>query len=253
MIKSFTSDDETGGTDVSSLDVSEYFFESARVAKAYPNLLESAIVLAYHSYHPGRFAQKWHRHKRQSSNLSNSCLSFCSILSNFTLFSTFLTFMLLVGTYPLRGQKFGIHFLQPVILTLGAFFINVASNHPLYFIIPAVFIVLEIIQIYRLRRRPDAPISPHASILQEEEDPIAKKIQRLRSEDHEDVVVHDEVIAIGGGSPVVERESWVIEDVSHHGQPVNEEKKDDRAGEPRIASQPSFENEMEDGSILTLE
>jgi hypothetical protein len=47
------------------LNAPEYLFVSTNIAKAYPELMESMIVLSYHNHLPGELAKKW----RIGSNL----------------------------------------------------------------------------------------------------------------------------------------------------------------------------------------
>jgi hypothetical protein len=55
---------------VKALNVPDYFFVSTNVAKSFPSLLESMIVLSYQSYLPGEFGRKWSRNTQDNSKES---------------------------------------------------------------------------------------------------------------------------------------------------------------------------------------
>ena len=77
----------SSASDVSTiiLDAPRYLFVSTNVAKRFPNLLESVIVLSYHSYCPGEIGKKW----RFVSNYTRSGAR----IRNFSVTAVVLSFM----------------------------------------------------------------------------------------------------------------------------------------------------------------
>jgi hypothetical protein len=101
------------------VNVPDYFFVSTNVAKAYPTLLESAIVLSYRSYLPNEcLAQKWKKHQlHQEQQFSNDILSFIQKTPSFLIS---LAAIEIFGTIPIEIQRMFIRFIQPMVLSGAA-------------------------------------------------------------------------------------------------------------------------------------
>lgn len=141
----------TGGAGV-ALDAPSFLFVSTRVAKKFSHLFECAVVLAYHTYNPGRVAEKWLTQKgarkateaatrggpRQSSNT----------LRRFSIFASLVYIMLQIGTLPIRLQKLVIHSVQPITVAVIIVVLRFLWRYPYCFAVPLVILVIEV-----LRRR----------------------------------------------------------------------------------------------------
>jgi hypothetical protein len=161
---SFASDSEHDGQDSSQFDMTEYLFESVRVARSHPKQVESSIVLAYHSSHPGYYAAKWHE-DLSSRSLDQIFAAALVWFSSFSLFGASLILIRLVITYPMRLQKVILHTAQPTILTLIGFFFVIAQSNPLVFAPVGLWLVVEIF----LYLRRSAKIVPIEEVSPEEE------------------------------------------------------------------------------------
>jgi hypothetical protein len=118
------------------LDSPEHLFVSTKVAKIFPTLFESSIVLAYHTVYPGRVAEKWKgkpktyailggeqatgvgTDKVWVTRINDCCLRIYRFLKRMTLMATVLTVMQYLGTFPMRLQKGVIHTVQPLLLVI---------------------------------------------------------------------------------------------------------------------------------------
>ena len=107
------------------IDVPNYFFISTNIAKCYPKLMESMIVLTYHTALPGEIGYKWNIHTNSPTTMlpvkeEQEERSPPSILS---LITTFLSFVIvqLVSSIPLEFQRIILRFIEPGILGAMAF------------------------------------------------------------------------------------------------------------------------------------
>lgn len=131
-----------------SLDTPSHFFVANKIARQYPHLIESGIVLSFHSYFPpGRMTNHF-----TSSRLFNGVSTgdgqgggFWSsvglLLRRFTMAGIVIGLLQFVGTFPMATQEFFMSLVLPVvfagIITGGSFLVQ----HPVYFVIPAALIL----------------------------------------------------------------------------------------------------------------
>jgi hypothetical protein len=52
-----------------TIDAPNYFFVSTQVAKAFPTMMESMMIVSYHSMFPGEIGRKWNDHENASKEL----------------------------------------------------------------------------------------------------------------------------------------------------------------------------------------
>jgi len=132
------------------LDAPRYFFVSSNVAKRFPDLLESAIVMSYHTYSPGELARKW-RFSYSSDTFSTSLNPWSrsrSRVGRFTVSTVLVGILQRLGAMSPTVQRVVIHTLQP--LVVSAIFLStvVLRKHPLFICI-LVPLVLYIIYVVR--------------------------------------------------------------------------------------------------------
>ena len=146
------------------MNAPDYLFVSTKVAKAFPQLMESVIVLSYQSYMPGEIAHQWGaksimyddprlhqrniRRYRKNDGIFTMCLSGCmNVFSKFC--SLLVTFILvpMMSRIPLGIQKLLLRFVQPFILGGLAFLYYTIVTDLTYLIITAIIIALIVIAI----------------------------------------------------------------------------------------------------------
>jgi hypothetical protein len=94
-----------------ALDAPQYLFVSTNVAKKFPDLLESIIVLSYHSYLPGKIGSEWRIHHSGTTNSTRS--RFMQFAST----SIIMQCLQKLGTMPGNIQRIIIHTIQPFIVS----------------------------------------------------------------------------------------------------------------------------------------
>jgi len=154
-----TSDGEGIVTNVVSrlsvLDATQYLFVATAIAKAFPDLIESHIVSAYHTYLPGELAKKWHTHNVHStaSYYYDSFVNYhaqpshhttSSLLTavKFGLFNLIFGAMLFVGASPMAVQKAIIRLVQPIAASVFAVLIIGITNSLIALVCSCGFVVL---------------------------------------------------------------------------------------------------------------
>jgi hypothetical protein len=136
------------------LNASDYLFVSTIVAKAYPNLLESMIVLSYRNHLPGEIASHWGvnttlqsieleaqgaRQRSLFKWFAIPLISFMSFLSSFV-------FIPLLAMIPIGIQRFVLRLCQPFILG-GLAYVWIQLKHhtnPFYLTLFVIVVVLMI-------------------------------------------------------------------------------------------------------------
>ena len=149
------------------LDVPEYLFVSSNLAKLYPQLLESLIVKAYHTYLPGELAKKWDSHNIHAgtnyySNMltnyqqsTNNTSKF--VIMRFAIFNFFMRVALMYGASPIMAQKIIINLLQPLILaSIAAIAIMLYNNKIAFSMIVTVCGIGCLYQLYKQYMHPTA-------------------------------------------------------------------------------------------------
>jgi uncharacterized membrane protein len=114
------------------LDATDHFFVSKAIAQRYPHLLESAIVMSFHSYFPpGRMSNQWGnaRDAMLDRNRNRALSLFLRVLS---VTGVVIGLLQLVGTLNMNVQTFIMSLVLPIafvaVYVAGAFIIV----HPIY-------------------------------------------------------------------------------------------------------------------------
>jgi hypothetical protein len=115
------------------LDAPRYLFLSTNLARKFPNLLESAIVQAYHTYSPGMIGQDW---KFLNASMFSSYSPWGrsrARMKRFTLAAALIAVLQRLGAASPAGQRLLIHSLQPMAMSGIAFLWLFLWRHPVYF------------------------------------------------------------------------------------------------------------------------
>ena len=91
------------------LDATEYLFISTNLAKSYPDLMESVLILSYHTHLPGEISKKW------LSGVSSRIYRHNQAHQSLLLFTT-LFLLQSVATLPFLFHQMFIRFTQPFFL-----------------------------------------------------------------------------------------------------------------------------------------
>jgi hypothetical protein len=107
---------------------------SCQVARQFPYLFESSIVLAYQTYLGGRVSEKLREKSLQERQglLDDSVPLAQRLLSYFSLYSL----LLFIGTAPLGVQRFVVHTLQPFAVAGIARLLSIVATYPWLSFIP---------------------------------------------------------------------------------------------------------------------
>ena len=165
-------------SDVSTiiLDAPRYLFVSANVAKRFPGLLESVIVLSYHSHSPGEIGKKW----KFVSNYSRTGAR----VRNFAITAVFLALLKNLGATSPTMQRVLIHSIQPLFVSMLILLWMFALSNPLFGAALLVLLVLAfamVVRQYYIQRRnvaseivPMAEDSSHSKATRLLKDPAGK-------------------------------------------------------------------------------
>jgi hypothetical protein len=119
------------------LDSTDHFFVSKAIARKYPHLLESAVVLSFHSYFPpGRMSNKWDN--ILTGKHSRGLLWFLKILS-LTLFVVGL--LQFVGTMNMNVQTFIMSLVLPLAFVAAFVAVSFLIQHPTWLAVVAVMLL----------------------------------------------------------------------------------------------------------------
>jgi hypothetical protein len=120
------------------LNSPQYFFVSTNVAKHFPHLLESVLIQSYRSCWPGELGRKWKFDHGLPSLMSswNSPLSTGGgVVRSLTLSALLTTLLQHLGATAPAFQKFCIHSIQPLLVSVIFLLGKFVLNHPLYFLV----------------------------------------------------------------------------------------------------------------------
>jgi hypothetical protein len=122
--------------DRSYLDAPSYLFVSTRLAKIYPNLLESVLVRSYHSIFPGSISWKWQRKTRFYKIFGRD------FWRSFGLTGITMAVLHWFGSFSPVIQKLIVHTIQPLLAAGIVLGIYSMTQHPIRFVsVGAVVIV----------------------------------------------------------------------------------------------------------------
>jgi hypothetical protein len=126
-------------------DATEYLFVSARLAKEFPTLFESEIILIFSNYLPGAIGDRWGNVKSwRPSNMKGA---------SFTILLPMLTVLQWMGTFSMRAQKAIMHVFQPIFCAMGVVLAFFMAANPIWLLVPAAFICFEVYQWSKRRRK----------------------------------------------------------------------------------------------------
>jgi hypothetical protein len=153
-------DDDTGmGKKVKVvMNAADYLFISTKVAKVFPQLMESVIVLSYQTYMPGEIAKHWGAKSllfddREYSSNQEDKDKFQAIAAIYALFTKFLglivTFLLvpMMSRIPMGLQKIFLRVVQPFIIGGLAFLYYSIVTDLTYLIVTVVVITVVLVAI----------------------------------------------------------------------------------------------------------
>jgi hypothetical protein len=126
-------------------DATEYLFASARLAKEFPDLFESEIILIFSNYLPGEIGERWNSAKWwRPSNMKGV---------SFSILLPVLMILQWVGTISMRIQKAVVHVFQPIFCSLGIVLAFFMAANPIWLLVPAAFVFFECYQWYKRKRK----------------------------------------------------------------------------------------------------
>jgi hypothetical protein len=142
------------------LDTPSHFFVANKIASHFPHLIESGIVLSFHSYFPpGRMTNQYTSSKlfagAGGGDEDRGILASLGLLiRRLSVAALVVGLLQIIGTFPMYSQEFFMSLVLPVVLaaiiTLGTLMLE----NPVYFVIPAFMIFYFIVsRIYAARRQ----------------------------------------------------------------------------------------------------
>jgi hypothetical protein len=130
------------------INAPQYFFVSTNFAKSFPMLMESMMVLSYHSHLPGEIGEKWNKHANVNRENERSRSPYSSLSVVFCNFCSWLgTWMVVnaIASIPLEIQKMVIRFFEPIMLGVFAYAITTRYG---YYIIGGASALILVLVIY---------------------------------------------------------------------------------------------------------
>jgi hypothetical protein len=121
------------------LDTTDHFFVSKAIARKYPHLLESAVVMSFHSYFPpGRMSNKWDNSMLLNGKHSRGLSWFLKILS---LTLVVVGLLQLVGTMNMNVQTFIMSLVLPLAFVAAYVAVSFLVQHPIWLAVVAVVLL----------------------------------------------------------------------------------------------------------------
>jgi hypothetical protein len=193
----------TGVTEMvmaSPLNVSEFLFVSTRLAKSFPNLFESELVLLFSAYLPGAIGARWYRPPSMIPSNLSSQVGVRFIVPD-------LVILQFIGTLTMRAQKAIVRLVLPVLLLLLILLIA----FPPWFAIPAIILIqFFLLHVYLMLKKKKKPTVIHVEEKVEAPPPVVEVVE-------EKVEVKEEA-----PPPVVEAPPPVVEVVEEKVEEVPE-------------------------------
>jgi hypothetical protein len=130
------------------LNAPDYLFVSTNLAKMYPNLMESTIIMSYRSYLPGELSKKWN--VGSTARISRNSMS---SLRGAALVTTVVFLLQILATSPFVLQRLFVRFSQPFFLAGLVYIGSMVFKSPLYISIFSVSIAAVLLYfVYRYLR-----------------------------------------------------------------------------------------------------
>jgi len=124
------------------VDVPQFLFVSTQIARHFPTLFESGIVLSYHTYLGGRIAERIREDVFKSSWNTSTAIRY--YLNRFLTSITVVGIMKSIGTAPVPVQRLIVHIVQPALLTGLFLLITLMITNPWVSIVVAAYILFQI-------------------------------------------------------------------------------------------------------------
>jgi hypothetical protein len=121
------------------LNAPDYLFVSTNLAKMYPNLMESTIIMSYRSYLPGELSKKWN--VGSTARISRNSMS---SLRGAALVTTVVFLLQILATSPFVLQRLFVRFSQPFFLAGLVYIGSMVFKSPLYISIFSVSIAATV-------------------------------------------------------------------------------------------------------------
>lgn len=121
------------------LDAPRYLFLSTNLARKFPNLLESAIVQAYHTYSPGMIGQDWKFLQASSFASYSPWARSRARMRRFTVAAVLVAIFQRLGAASPAGQRLLIHSMQPIVMSGITYMWVFLYHRPVYFAFLGVF------------------------------------------------------------------------------------------------------------------
>lgn len=150
-------DDEEKNNDVEDvhfLNFTPYLFVSSKIAKAYPDMLESLVVLSYTAYLPEELSKKWTNNTKVKVAVpeSNYVGRLFSRSMGFGVSFSIMGILKSFGSSPIVMQRVLLHLVQPLFLAGIVFGGLYMYKNPLYFFaLGFVFIMAVMYDLQHLR------------------------------------------------------------------------------------------------------
>lgn len=131
------------------LDATRYLYVSTNVAKRFPNLIESAVILSYRTYLPGESSRKW-RFEYAASEEASGWMGWrrSTVLKNISINAFVVNALQVLGAQSPVLQRALIHTIQPALATLLLLTMAFIVKHPLYSLVWIPIVVYASYRIY---------------------------------------------------------------------------------------------------------
>lgn len=151
------------------LDAPTYLFLSTNLAKRFPDLIESMIILSYHHYLPGEVSKQWigkHGSGNSSSETIDSCWwkTYSNFFRRFSVSAATVSILKYIGSSPPSLQRVMIHSLQPIVLTAvavaGYYFISNPALFTIFAVVPLYCLYKYVESVYLPDMQPVSKVAP---------------------------------------------------------------------------------------------
>jgi hypothetical protein len=126
------------------IDAPQYLFVSTNLAKAFPDLLESSIIAAYHDHLPGEMSSKWHIDRISLMGLNGDNNTWIRFLA----FSTIITILKFLGASPFVIQRMIMRVTSPLFTAATVFIWLEIIQNPIYMTLFGLVVLALIARTY---------------------------------------------------------------------------------------------------------
>ena len=136
------------------------------MAKEFPSVFESELILSFVDYLPGAIGERWIGEKHWFSGVDRV---------KYTLLVPIFAFLEWMGTITMRVQKAIVHILQPLIVVAGIVLALLFAANPIWLIIPAAIIFFEAYQWTKRDNNARVDISEESAMNEKMSEPLKEK------------------------------------------------------------------------------